>query len=153
MRKERAEALRREIAAANAAQMRMKEEREAAQKREEEDFRARLMAKFAEDDRLEQMNAQKRRMKQVEHAREVQRLIDERRKMYEEQKAREEAELAAHAAEEGRKRALVEQERLALLREAAELKEYLPRGVLRDQADLDYVNQVAAQLAATGVRR
>lgn len=39
-------------------------------------------------------------MKQAEHAREVQRLIDERRRMYEEQRAREEAEIAAQAAEE-----------------------------------------------------
>jgi len=35
--------------------------------------------KFAEDDRIEQMNAQKRRMKQLEHKRAVERLIDERK--------------------------------------------------------------------------
>lgn len=38
-----------------------------------------MMAKFAEDDRLEQMNAQKRRMKQLDHRREVERIIEERR--------------------------------------------------------------------------
>ena len=38
-----------------------------------------MLAKFAEDDRIEQMNAQKRRMKQLEHKRAVERLIDERR--------------------------------------------------------------------------
>lgn len=38
------------------------------------------MAKFAEDDRIEQMNAQKRRMKQVEHKRAVDVLLDERRR-------------------------------------------------------------------------
>lgn len=38
-----------------------------------------MLRKFAEDDRLEQMNAQKRRMKQLEHKRAVERLIDERR--------------------------------------------------------------------------
>ena len=38
------------------------------------------MAKFAEDDRIEQMNAQKRRMKQVEHKRAVDGLLDERRR-------------------------------------------------------------------------
>lgn len=48
-----------------------------------------MMTKFAEDDRLEQMNAQKRRMKQIEHRREVERLLEERRKMYEEQVERE----------------------------------------------------------------
>ena len=38
-----------------------------------------MLTKFAEDDRIEQMNAQKRRMKQMEHKRAVERLIDERR--------------------------------------------------------------------------
>jgi hypothetical protein len=37
------------------------------------------MAKFAEDDRIEQMNAQKRRMKQVEHKRAIDILLEERR--------------------------------------------------------------------------
>jgi len=37
-----------------------------------------MLAKFAEDDRIEQMNAQKRRMKQLEHQRAVERIIDER---------------------------------------------------------------------------
>ena len=38
-----------------------------------------MLCKFAEDDRIEQMNAQKRRMRQLEHKRAVERLIDERR--------------------------------------------------------------------------
>ena len=41
-----------------------------------------MMAKFAEDDRLEQMNAQKRRMKQLEHRRAVEKLIEERRQQF-----------------------------------------------------------------------
>eukprot|EP00960_Hanusia_phi_P072140 767712-Hanusia_phi.AAC.4 len=45
-----------------------------------------MLAKFAEDERIEQMNAQRRRMKMMEHKREVERLIEERRKMYEEEK-------------------------------------------------------------------
>lgn len=38
-----------------------------------------MLAKFAEDDRIEYMNAQKRRMKQLEHQRAVERLLEERR--------------------------------------------------------------------------
>lgn len=38
------------------------------------------MAKFAEDDRIELMNGQKRRMKQLEHKRAVDELLDERRR-------------------------------------------------------------------------
>lgn len=37
------------------------------------------MEKFAEDDRIEQMNAQKRRMKQLEHKRAVEEIIQHRR--------------------------------------------------------------------------
>lgn len=38
-----------------------------------------MLEKFAEDDRIEQMNAQKRRMKQLEHKRAVEKLIEDRR--------------------------------------------------------------------------
>lgn len=41
------------------------------------------MERFGEQDRLEQMNAQKRRLKVAQHAREVERLIQEKREMYE----------------------------------------------------------------------
>ena len=47
-----------------------------------------MMAKFAEDDRLEQMNAQKRRMKQLEHRRAVEKLIEERREQFQREKVR-----------------------------------------------------------------
>ena len=40
-----------------------------------------MLAKFAEDDRLEQMNAQRRRMRQLEHKRAVEKLIEERKAM------------------------------------------------------------------------
>ena len=46
------------------------------------------MAKFAEDDRIELMNAQKRRMKQLEHRRVVEKLIEERRQEYQKLKVR-----------------------------------------------------------------
>lgn len=48
------------------------------------------------------MGLQKRRMRQLEHAREVQRMVDDRRRLYQEQKAREEADIAAQSAEEVR---------------------------------------------------
>lgn len=63
-------------------QMAFKEIQRKAEKEEEEAFRKIMLAKFAEDDRIEQMNAQKRRMKQLEHRREVEKLIDERRRQH-----------------------------------------------------------------------
>lgn len=64
-------------------QMAFKEMRKEAEKEEEEAFRKTMMAKFAEDDRIEQMNAQRRRMKQLEHRREVEKLIEDRRRQRE----------------------------------------------------------------------
>lgn len=40
----------------------------------EEDFKSKMMEKFAEDDRIEQMNAQRRRMKELHHKKEVEML-------------------------------------------------------------------------------
>ena len=53
--------------------------RREAERAEEEEFRAAMMEKFAADDRIEQMNAQKRRMRVLQHKRDVERLIEERR--------------------------------------------------------------------------
>lgn len=64
-------------------QLAFKQMQRQAEKEEEEAFRKIMMAKFAEDDRIEQMNAQKRRMKQLEHKREVEKLIEDRRQQRE----------------------------------------------------------------------
>ena len=58
--------------------MRLKEERRQEELRLEAEFKDKLMAKFAEDERLEQMNAQKRRMRELEHKREIERIWNER---------------------------------------------------------------------------
>lgn len=42
-----------------------KARKDEAMRLEEEEYRRQMMEKFAEDDRIEQMNAQKRRMKQL----------------------------------------------------------------------------------------
>lgn len=57
-----------------------KEMRMQAEKEEEDQFRRTMMDKFAEDDRIDQMNAQRRRMKQLEHRREVEKLLEARRR-------------------------------------------------------------------------
>lgn len=48
----------------------------------EHEFRSKMMEKFAEDERLEQMNAQKRRMREQEHKREVEKLWQEKLALY-----------------------------------------------------------------------
>ena len=61
----------------------------------EEEFKRKLMEKFAEDERLEQMNAQRRRMRELEHKREIERLWKEKLAVYKEQRAMELAEIEA----------------------------------------------------------
>ena len=54
-----------ELQSAHKDYLELKEQKRVAERQEEEEFRRMMMAKFAEDDRIEQMNAQKRRMKQL----------------------------------------------------------------------------------------
>jgi hypothetical protein len=53
-----------ELQAAKDYQLKLKAERQAEERRMEEDFKIKMAQKFAEDERLEQMNAQKRRMRE-----------------------------------------------------------------------------------------
>ncbi|CAF2091127.1 unnamed protein product [Rotaria magnacalcarata] len=121
-------------------QVQFKRLRDEEVKQEEDRFRQQLMVKFAEDDRIEQMNAQKRRMKQVEHKRAVDSLLEERRRQMTVDKQREVNErVEAERIEQVRKE-IIEEERIKLLREHAHrLLGYLPKGVIRDEKDLDYL--------------
>jgi len=101
-----------------------------------------MLAKFAEDDRIEQMNAQRRRMKQQEHKRAVESLIEERRRQHEMDKERERQERIELERMEAFKRQIVEEERQRLLQEhAAKLLGYLPKGVIRDGQDLEMFDE------------
>lgn len=53
-----------ELQAAKDYQLKLKAERLAEERRMEEEFKIKMAEKFAEDERLEQMNAQKRRMRE-----------------------------------------------------------------------------------------
>ena len=55
----------------------------------EEEFKIKMAEKFAEDERLEQMNAQKRRMRELAHKREIERLWQEKLAVYREQREQE----------------------------------------------------------------
>merc|ERR1719486_235456 len=74
---------RKEMMTAYAYQMNVKKEKEELEKQEEAAFRDQLMQKFLQDERLEKMNAERRRRMIQQHKKEVERLLQERRKMYE----------------------------------------------------------------------
>lgn len=82
-------------------QLQLKAERAAEEKRMEDEFKRKLMEKFAQDERLEQMNAQKRRMRELEHKREIERLWTERLAIYKAQRELELQEQAYKRDEEG----------------------------------------------------
>ena len=85
----------------------------------EEEFKRKLMEKFAEDDRLEQMNAQRRRMRELEHKREIERLWKEKLAIYQAQREAEIAEQEFKKQEEARQRSIIEEEKQRLLAEHA----------------------------------
>ncbi|KAM8804412.1 meiosis-specific nuclear structural protein 1 [Eudromia elegans] len=113
-----------------------------AMQEEEEAFRQEMLAKFAEDDRIEQMNAQKRRMKQLEHRRAVEKLIEDRHKQFLADKEREFEERQLEERRQENIRLIVEEERQKLLKEhASKLLGYLPRGILKDEDDVNMLGE------------
>ena len=86
------------------------------------------MAKFAEDDRIEQMNAAKRRMKQLEHKRAVEQLIEKRKTQFAADRERELDERREEERMENFRKQIIEEERQKLLQEhAMRLLGYLPK--------------------------
>ncbi|EDL26251.1 meiosis-specific nuclear structural protein 1, isoform CRA_b, partial [Mus musculus] len=123
-------------------QMALKELILQAAKEEEETFKKAMLAKFAEDDRIELMNAQKQRMKQLEHKRAVEKLIEERRSQFLADKQRELEELQLQQRRQGCINEIIEEERLRLLKEhAAKLLGYLPKGVFKREDDVDMLGE------------
>eukprot|EP00842_Homolaphlyctis_polyrhiza_P001011 jgi/Hompol1/1910/HPOL_000225-RA len=131
-----------ELIDAYQAQVRDKKLRRQKERENEEEFRQKMMAKFAEDDRLDQVNQQKRRMKQIEHKRAVDALVEERRRINQEQLEEQLREAQKEMEMEKYRQDVIEQERQRLLREhAAKLAGYLPKGVLRDDKDIELFDE------------
>lgn len=123
-------------------QMALKELVLQAAKEEEEIFRKTMLAKLAEDDRIELMNAQKQRMKQLEHRRAVEKLIEDRRNQFLEDKQRELDEWHSLQRQQGCVNTIIEEERLKLLQEhATKLLGYLPKGIFKKEDDIDLLGE------------
>jgi hypothetical protein len=80
----------------------------------------------------------------------VDRVLAEKKAMYEQAKKEQEAWDAQQLAQEERELDLVECERRRLLRDNAELLDYFPKGVLRNREDLDFVLGLAQELKQKG---
>ena len=90
-------------------------------KREEDEFKRKMAAKFAEDERIEQLNAHQRRMKEQEHRREIERLWTEKITAYLEQREREQAETQKKKQEEAAYQAAITEYKQMLLQQHMEL--------------------------------
>ena len=80
-----------------------------------------MAEKFAEDERLEQMNAQKRRMREQEHKRQIEKLWQEKLAVYTAQREQEWVERQNKDNEESAERAVIAAKKDALLKEHAHI--------------------------------
>ena len=86
------------------------------------------MQKFAEDERLEQMSQQKKRLKKIEHKNAIEALIEERRRIIKQEEQDHKQELVRQQELDKYRQAVIEQERQRLLREhAGKLIGFLPK--------------------------
>lgn len=120
---------------------REKEEKMRLYGEEEQRIRAELMGKFAEDDRIEMMNDQKRRMKVQEHKREVEKQVQRRREAYDAEREREMQDVQRTNAREEERLFVIEQERRRMLAEAAPLRDFFPKGTYEHESDLELVGE------------
>ena len=93
-----------ELQAAKDYQLKLKAERLEEERRMEMEFKMKMAEKFAEDERLEQMNAQKRRMREQEHKRQIEKLWQEKLAVYQIQREQEWEEKRVKDAEEEEER-------------------------------------------------
>jgi hypothetical protein len=97
--------------------MKLKAERMAEERTMEDEFKIKMAEKFAEDERLEQMNAQKRRMREQEHKREIERLWQEKLSVYRVQREQEWEEMRIKKEQDDIERSVIAQEKERLLAE------------------------------------
>jgi len=122
---------------ANELASKYKKQREEREKEEEEKYKQMMLDKFAEDDKLEQMNAQRRRMKREEHKRSVQILLEERQRKRQADKEQQKEENKEKEREEEETRRIIEEERMRILKQNIDrLVGHVPKGVL-SQDDID----------------
>ncbi|KAJ3019748.1 mannosyl-oligosaccharide alpha-1,2-mannosidase [Thoreauomyces humboldtii] len=95
---------------------------------QESEFRQKMMDKYAADEKIEQLNAQRRRMKQLEHKRAVDALVEQRRLIFQREQDLAAGEQQREEELERYRQQVVEQERQRLLREhASKLMGFLPK--------------------------
>ena len=108
------------------------------------DFRQKMMERLAEEDRVAAMTAAARRVAIAAHLKEAERCICYKQKLTAAMREEEEKEAIRIMEKEAARKAIVEEERMRLLQEAAAVGAALgaavPRGVLQRPEDLEKLN-------------
>lgn len=110
-----------ELQAAKDYQLQLKAIRLQEERKMEEEFKIKMAQKFAEDERLEQMNAQKRRMRELQHKRDIEKLWQDKLEVYRQQREAEYEERRQASEMEAFKKQAVEEEKQRLLRQHADI--------------------------------
>lgn len=110
-----------ELQAAKDYQLQLKAIRLQEERKMEEEFKIKMAQKFAEDERLEQMNAQKRRMRELQHKRDIEKLWQDKLEVYRQQREAEYEERRQAAEMEAFKKQAIEEEKQRLLRQHADI--------------------------------
>jgi len=130
--------MRRELRQGHADQMREKRDRALEDQENENKLRDKMMRKFAEDDRLELMNAQKRRMRQLQHKREIEHLLEERRQKLRKEREEAKQEVLLEREEAQQRAKMIEEERVKMIEKVSrDLLGYMPKGIIRTYDDLE----------------
>jgi len=139
---EKKQRLKEEMKAENMKQIKMKSERAAKERENELKLREELMARYEKDARLEQLSAHKKKLKMIQHKKDVQDIINERKRLKEMEKEKE-AQMDECAKLDEKMRAdIIQKERLRLIEEhAPKLKHFLNTKLATNQEEMDLIQQ------------
>jgi hypothetical protein len=98
------------------------------ERNEEDQFKTKMAAKFAEDERIEQLNAQQRRMKELEHKRQIDRIWNDKITAYKIERDQEAVQLQAKKEEQqAYQDAITEYKKQLVAQHMGLLSEYNPK--------------------------
>jgi hypothetical protein len=128
-----------------------KQEQKSLLQKQEQEFREKLMKKFEEDCRLDQMNAERRKREVANYKKEVEKLVEERRALYDKSKEDEISEKQRVAKEEAYRKQVIERERMRLLQQFKDnLKAFAPKGVFKDEKEYELVHNRKPDTSTAG---
>merc|ERR1712228_250093 len=139
---EKKQRLKEEMKMENMRQIKMKAERAAKERESELKLRQELMARYEKAAKMEQLSAHKKKLKMIQHKKDVQDIMIERLRLKEMEKKKEEEMDQAAKMDEKVRADIIQQERLRLIQEhAPKLKHFLNTKLATNQEEMDLIQQ------------